>query len=290
MPCEHLRRLAAWRSRCESTPAALPSALRKDGVLWEIEKRELKTNGDQILAERRTLFDFFQHVDAQGLQIPEDSQQLRRLFDSIQHAKHSALTDLESGKRVWPDNELLSPIALAQHYGIPTRLLDWSRNPLKAALFACKEAAIRCQLLKSDGEDVSGKHLSVWAITPEGTRQRLKLEKVAGRGLDLITVTAPRASNPNLHAQEGLFTLYRPVKVTLKDTVDRRPLDELLQNAVGADATLNRPLMYRFVLPVTAARKLLYLLAKDGIDRATIFQGYDGVAKALRDRALWDRG
>ncbi|WP_265448344.1 FRG domain-containing protein [Aeromonas salmonicida] len=39
----------------------------------------------------------------------------------------------------WPRDESYRLLALAQHYGVPTRLLDWTTNPLVAVFLPSRE-------------------------------------------------------------------------------------------------------------------------------------------------------
>lgn len=46
-------------------------------------------------------------------------------------------------------------LSLMQHYGLPTRLLDWSRSPLVAAYFACDE-----------GSNAANDEAAIWVLLP----------------------------------------------------------------------------------------------------------------------------
>ncbi len=259
--------------------------------LWNLTGKELLTNAEQIFAEQQVLSEFFDRTDANGLAIPEDSQQLRARIEKLARVCYSDLEALKIGEQMWPPDELLSLIGLAQHYGLPTRILDWSRHAGKAAQFAAKGAAEKCVSLCKKEDSPDGRYLAVWALSTTGLRGHLKMEESAGRKVGLVTVTAPRSGNPNLHAQEGLFTLFRPERQPLSEPVDRRPLDQLLQaeEVTRKIDSPKRPLFYRFTLPIAESGKLLYMLAKDGVDSASLFPGYDGIVKTLYERGLWDR-
>jgi hypothetical protein len=77
------------------------------------------------------------------LPLPEDSQQLRKelVILSGVDASTEFAKRLSDGTAMWPPDQLLSLLALAQHHGLPTRLMDWSVNAYIAAYFAASKAA-----------------------------------------------------------------------------------------------------------------------------------------------------
>ena len=224
---------------------------------------------EQLAAEWTMLKRFFDAADLSGLPLPEDSQQLRQVL------RETRLILKPEKMEGWPRTEFLSLLALGQHYGLPTRLLDWTRSSFVAAYFAAEEAARK----QKDGDkDFDATHLSVWAFN------KLKRNLYWGYGNRqpplIEIVTAPGAGNPNLHAQKGLFTLVRSDSVT---EIDRRPIDEILQ-FLPAASDLD---LYHFTLPITEAPNLLGALSDYDITGAAVYPGYGGAAKAVFEERLF---
>jgi hypothetical protein len=97
----------------------------------------------------------------------------------------------------------------------------------------------------------------------------------------LEVVTAPAAGNPNLYAQQGAFSLYRPPQVEPTERVDRRPLDVVVAERLSAQ------MLIHFTLPIHQAPVLLRLLAKDGVSGVSLFPGYTGVVTGLLETRFW---
>lgn len=235
----------------------------------------------QVSLEFQTLVAFFQAADEAGLTLPEDSQIIRSRLDG-------GSFDLRHPPDNWPDLELRSILALAQHHGLPTRLLDWTWDWRAASFFAARDA-IRTKTETLAVWCLDAFELRVHTMSVYGAFSRSTIQGTEFPGHEnpyiLHLVTAPGATNPNLRGQKGLFTLLE-IRAPMKpQAFPWTPLDELVERDTGQDAIS----LAKHTLPASEAPRLLRALALEGVTAATLFPGYDGVVQSLKDRVLWDR-
>lgn len=173
-----------------------------------------------------------------------------------------------AGRNFFPTKEWRPLFGMAQHYGIPTRLLDWSESPLVAAYFAARDVDITER----------GKYIAIWALDV------VRLKSIATRDELIDVVRPPWSTNPNLRAQRGLFALHC-VRLGPNGVSKDIPLEEAVQGlAHAANSPEDKPLLYHLRLPVEQAWPLMYLLNQEGISAASMFPGYTGAVEAVCER------
>lgn len=262
----------------------IPSAFRKNGKFSSLTNRNINEYGQRLLAERDIIIEFFKIADKRGLVLPDDSQQLRSILEILksdrgEHFVGKALYDWQ------PTNKVLSLTALAQHYGVPTRLLDWSQQSYIAAFFAAESAA-RYEIF----DELLDK-LVVWAFYfPEFGKH----DEISRENDPIRIVTAPTSTNPNLKSQQGVFTLLNSFDT--KEAQNDYPsmdkfLTDLAENAepekYPSHKLITNCQMRKFTLPVSEANNLLYLLAKLDITSSFIYPGYQSIVDDLEMQILW---
>ena len=300
-----------YRGVADINHKLVPSALREKDVdsssynkLWSVYESIEGTVSDEsknneVVQRRAELYiiqKFYQYAEYAGLSLPTIANHGMR--EELLHGNGLELqmaifgTNFNSKIPVqWPPKELYSIMSLAQHYGLPTRLLDWSRNPFVAAYFAASGAI---QRLKNGDNPKSllciyasiANIFEVYGHYDFSTNPEIKIYPAR-------LIQPPSAENPNLLAQQGIFSVViNDEKIANEQAnimTDRRELSDILLEA-NTQNTLKSILpesrFFTIYLPISKAPKLLLRLKQLGFSANKIYDGYIGAVKATEEDAL----
>lgn len=226
----------------------------------------LKTH---LHAELRSIQLFHEAADKAGIKT-EFNYYLDGEHDSVLNldpAKHST-TELDR----FPISEYLHVMALAQHHGIPTRLLDWTSSPFIAAYFAA-EGAMQNQ------ENTNFKdEFCIFALSKVLLRQTKNIE----------IVRVPYGDNDYLRSQRGTFTLIRNSNSYFIENGKWPSLEEVITEERKTNTLYMRQPFVRIRLPVSEAKELLKLLYIIDISPATMMPSLATAASELHYKMkLW---
>jgi hypothetical protein len=167
--------------------------------------------------------------------------------------------------------ELANWLFLMQHYGLPTRLLDWTESPLMAAYFAVSESEEKHA--KEDG--------ALWAL------DAFTMNGITGGQEGLLQPGHAYAKNLVELAFTQGTAVDRGVAAIVTEEIDLRMLVQMSGFTIHGDPTpldarseLDE-LLARFVIPAAAKDRIRRELASLGIRERTVYPDLDHLASDL---------
>jgi hypothetical protein len=174
------------------------------------------------------------------------------IFTALQRQAITFLSPVPSNPWDW--------LAIAQHHGLPTRLLDWTRNPLAALWFAVRRPP-QAQETHSHGV--------VWVFRPDPEDVIRDVQDAEDPFAGARTkVFEPRHVTARLVAQHGAFTVHKYVSKK--------------KNFISLERNINqRERLEKILVPCGAFSDCRYQLDRCGIHEASLFPDLDGLCRHI---------
>lgn len=171
----------------------------------------------------------FRHQDVDSA----DSREHKLMWVFKTHAK-PYLDSIPANEIEW--------LTIAQHHGLPTRLLDWSLSPLVACFFAVQS------LTSSDAA------IYIYDIGGFEKEESIDASKLSG-----IVAFIPSHATKRVAAQSGMFTIHPTGSMKLESESIKK-----------------------LIIPADRKRYFLKKLIKYGVHQGTVFPDLDGLSAYLK--------
>lgn len=266
----------------------------------------IHTEFSQAYNEYLYLNDFFRICDENQLFVPE----VRRMRETMPWGLKGFEFLLST--EAWIPEDLYELATLAQHYGVPTRLIDWTQDINVAIYFAVSgvfkrisepprytiEEAVGKQFddlrnkLKKRKLGIAKKEerIEIWAMD--------KRVALAHFGKNPLRIIHPRYhDNGNLGAQKGVLTFWEIQKPIKEDKEignipnfywkDEKTLDEHIADFLLEKGEPSKTYLYRITIPETCVCELYKFIKRFRCDASTLFPGYDGIVRCMKEDIIY---
>lgn len=269
------KRHTVFRGHSDSSYRLVPRALRNEKekeTLYKCAKLyctetsliDFKPDITQVqeLSEALVLLQFYEMANLQGIRVPRPP--LHHLGTPFEEAQ-LAIKD-------WMSPGWMELAALAQHYGLPTRMLDWTYDLTTALYFVARG------FVKGSTNECA----TVW---------QMDMAKVSFLTKDVRFVVPEYALNPNLHAQKGLLTCLRNTSGSQDESLDEYLIRIYDSKSDGFKKLLmsdGSPILKCINIPHEQIQKILFILDQRLLMDSRYFPGLSGIADEILDRSKLD--
>ena len=273
----------AWQERTVDSVAALTGKLLEISASPYLcrgqsrsEWEHLTTRFERAVSHRRRANPNMPSWSAQLEKDVPAMLEIQTIERFIKHA-HMHLSRTES--------DILSTIVgtlnLMQHYGAPTRLLDWTYSPWVAAYFAATDDLDHdgvvwsfnyYELERAGNADTeigplldmirSVEDLLVWG------------EVITDSTADAVCVARPSIDNPRMTAQQSCHTLAATME---------QPHDVLIEGMIPEKCRV------KIIIKSSMKSDLVQKLDRMNINQYSLFGGPEGVGRMIRDDVEWGK-
>lgn len=188
--------------------------------------------------------------------------------------KYAQLTDQKQLSSVW------RLMTIAQHYGLPTRLLDWTYSPFIAVHFATCDV----EQFDQDGVIWMVDYVSINKSLPEPFRTIRDEEKANAFTIEMLERSMTSLNKFDQLSSDDLVIFFEP------PSLDSRIINQFAFFSVMSDPIVvmddwlvERPEIYkRIIIPAKLKWEIRDKLDQANITERILFPGLDGLAEWLK--------